>query len=1042
MIEYLMRRVLENRMPVIMLFIAICIIGGMALTKLPIDAFPDISPNLVQIFGEVDGMAAEEIEQLVARPVEESMMGLPGVKIIRSSSQFGLATVNIYFEDDVDIYLAHQLVSQKLSVAEAALPEGLHLHHGLEKGPIVSGMGKVLSYYIDSDRHSIIELRTFQDWIVKRNLQTVPGVGDVISQGGYVKQYQVKLLPEKLLQYDITIEEVIESVKKSNQNLGANFIRQGDEEFIVRSLGLIKNLDDIKFITLSSHQGIPIYVKDVAKVEFGPGIRRGVGTLNGEKEVASGNVYKIHGANSFELIERLKLRIEEINLQLPDGARVVIFYDQSFLVTNSVNTIKNALGIGLVFVCLVAFLFLGNFRNAVIMVCSLPFSMLLTFSLMDYFGMSGDLISFGGVAIALGLIIDATIIMVEKIQTTLRKDGGKNSVLDVILAAGNEIGPPIFFAITIIIIVFIPILTLQEVEGKMFRPLGFTVTVTLLGSLIYALLIAPVLYIILNRKDEPQKNRKNYLTIFQNSYRSILKVFLARRFIVMMIMIILVAVGGWTFSQLGTEFVPILQEGDLQVLAHFNPNIALDKVRDISMEMEREVLKTPEVLLTHSDIGYGEVSPHIHQTNYACMTVGLRPMDEWTPGKTREDIENEIRNRIQGFIGTSVELSLPIKHELDHMITGSSGQVVAKLFGPDLEILKIKAAEIEEMLGQVEGAADVFVDPVTGQTQLHVELDNMKLAWHGLDKLTVQHIVHDAIGGEIIGEVFEGDKRFGIFIRYDENHRDRIESINDLLIRKPDGSTVLLSQLLKNEIRPVTGIRQISRENSQRLLPIRCNVTGRDPGSFVEDARKLISERVELPPEYYIVWGGQFELQQAANHRLAMVIPITLFIVVLMLYSFFKSLKNVLLVMLNIPLALVGGVLSLYFFGGILSIPSSIGFIALFGIALTDGLVLISHFEFLRKTGMKLKEAVTEGAVSKLRPVLMTTLTTAFGLLPLILSGGVGSEIQKPLAVVVVGGLASSTILTLIVLPTLYLKFSSETVVSKPVSAKPDFKLK
>lgn len=1030
MIEKLVRYALRNKMEVVMVFLGICILGALSLSKLPINAFPDISPKLVQVFGEVDGMAAEEVEQLISRPVEVAMMGLPGVKIIRSGSAFGIATINIYFEDDVDIFRAHELVNQKLAAAEAALPEGLDLHHGLEKGPIISGMGKVLSYYIDSDRHTVTELRTFQDWIVKRNLQTVPGVGDVISQGGYAKQYQVKLLPNKLLEYDITIEQVHQAIIQSNQNLGANFITRGDEEFVVRSLGLIKNLDDIKYICLSTHQGIPIYVKDVAKVEFGPGIRRGVATLNGEKEVAAGNVYKIHGANSFELIGQLKKRIEEINQQLPKGAQVVIFYDQSFLVANTINTIKWALGIGLILICLVAFVFLGNVRNAFIMVCSLPFSMLLTFSLMKYYDMSADLISFGGVAIALGMIIDATIIMVEKIQTALSKETGDSSVSEVILATAKEIGRPIFFAISIIIVVFIPILTLQEVEGKMFRPLGFTVTITMLGSLIYALLVAPVLYSVLYRGKSSKTNKKGHSTAFHKVYKSILSIFLRKRLLVVAIMIILLVAGSLSFINLGTEFVPVLQEGDLQILAHFNPNIALDKVRDIAMEMEREILKSPEVRLTQSDIGYGEVSPHIHETNYACITIGLHPMKDWASGKTREALENEIRDRIKHYPGATVELSLPIKHELDHMITGSSGQVAAKLFGPDMEILKNKAAEIEGKLKEIEGVADVFVDPVTGQTQLHIELDLKILARHGLDKLTVQHVVHDAIGGEIIGEVFEGDKRFGIFVRYDEDYRRSIDSINNLLIKKSDGSTVMLSQLLKNEIKPVTGIRQISRENSHRLLPVRCNVTGRDPGSFVKDAQKLIAEEIDLPPEYHIEWGGQFELQQAANRRLAIIIPITLFVVLLMLYSLYKSMKNVLLVMLNIPLALVGGVLALFIFGGILSIPSSIGFIALFGIALTDGLVLISRFEHLRSNGLNLKQAVIEGSLSKLRPVLMTTITTAFGLLPLIISSGVGSEIQRPLAIVVVGGLVSSTILTLIVLPSLYLKFSKDASIS------------
>jgi cobalt-zinc-cadmium resistance protein CzcA len=1026
MIERLVEWALKYKLPILIIFVAVCALGCWALFSLPIDAFPDISPNLVQVFGEVDGMAAEEIEQLVSRPIEVSMMGLPGVKTVRSSSVFGLATVNIYFNDDVDIYLAHELVNQKLSAAEAAMPENLDLHHGIEKGPIISGMGKVLSYYIESDRHTTTELRTFQDWIVKRNLQTVPGVGDVISQGGYVRQYQIRLLPYKLLQYDITIEDVHTAIKTNNQNLGANFIVRGDEEFIVRSLGLIKNLDDIRYIPLRTHNGTPVFVKDVANVEFGKGIRRGFATLNGEKEVAAGNVYKIHKANSFEVINRLKKRIEEINRQLPEGARVVVFYDQSFLVSNTINTIRYALGIGLILVCVVAFVFLGNIRNAFIMVFSLPFSIFITFSVMKYYGMSGDLISFGGIAIALGMIIDATIIMVEKIQASLQKDSGDRPITEAILATAKEVGPPIFFAIVIIIIVFIPIIMLQEVEGKMFRPLGITVSVTMLGSLIYALVVAPVLYSILHRGKPGKQVIKDRLTIFHRGYRAILSIFLNKRILVVGLIIFGLGTGVWFFTRLGTEFVPILQEGDLQVLAHLNPNISLNKAKEIAMDLEKEIIKSPEVQQALSDVGYGEVSPHIHQTNYACITVGLKPMKEWTPGKTREDLENEIRDRIKGYPGVTMEISLPIKHEIDHMITGASGQVVAKLFGPDLEVLKNKAAEIENSLSDVKGAADVFTDPIAGQTQLNIELNLQELARHGLDKLSVQHTIHDAIGGEILGEVFEGDKRFGIFVRYDENYRNSIESINNLLIKKPDGSTILLLDLLKNKIEPITGFRQISRENSHRLLPVRCNVTGRDPGSFVADAKKLIAEQVDLPPEYYIVWSGQFELQQAANRRLSIVIPLTLLAVLLMLFSLFHSMKNVLLIMLNIPFALVGGVIALFIFGGILSIPSSIGFIALFGIALTDGLVLISRFEFLSKKGLALKEAVIEGSISKLRPVLMTTITTAFGLLPLIISTGVGSEIQRPLAIVVVGGLVSSTILTLIVLPSLYLSFSRE----------------
>ncbi|MFC1783370.1 efflux RND transporter permease subunit [Planctomycetota bacterium] len=1027
MIENIIKFALKYKLMVVLLFAAVCMVGVYSLLELPIDAFPDVSPNLVQVFAEVEGTAAEEIEQLVSRPIEVAMMGLPKVKTIRSRSAFGLSTVDIIFEDGMDIYRAHELVNQRLAAAEEGIPESLDLHHGLKKGPIASGMGKILAYYVYGEGYSLDELRTLQDWVIERNIQTVPGVADVISQGGHIRQYKIVVIPQRLLEYDLTFEDLIEAVGKNNLNLGAGVIERGAEELMVRCLGLINNIPDIENIAVSTHNGHPIYIKDIARVEFGNAFRRGVASLNGESEVVVGGVYKLYGANSFEVIERLKKRIDEINATLPEGVSVTIFYDQSELVKSTINTVWKALGLGLVLVILVAFIFLGNARNALIMVLSLPFSILLTFIVMKRCGMSGDLISFGGVAIALGMIIDATIIMVEKIQTALKKDTGDSSIAEVILATGKEIGPPIFFAISIIIIVFIPILTLREVEGKMFRPLGFTVMVTMMGSLIYALLVAPVLYSVLHRHKSPKKQKKDYLAIFHGAYRVVLSFFLKQRVLVAVLMIVLLGAGGWFFTRLGQEFLPTLQEGDIQVSATLNPNVSLKEISRVALDLEKEIIKLPEVSYALSDIGYGEVSPHVHHTNYACITVSLLPRDQWPTKKSYEQLSSEIRECVDGYPGVNIGISQPIKHELDHMITGATLQVAAKLFGPNLEVLKAKAAEIEAAITGIEGAVDVMASQFAGQTQIQVALDGAKLSRHGLDKLEVLHIIHDGVGGEDVGNVFEEDKTFTINLRFDEQYRNDIEAIKNILVRTPAGYTVPIEELLEeNEIKEVTGIREITREDTHRYVTIQCNVEGRDVGGFVEEARQAVAQKVDLPPEYRLDWGGQFELQQAANRRLAIIIPITLFLVLIMLYSLFNSLKNVLLVMLNIPLALVGGVLALYFFGGNLSIPSSIGFIALFGIALTDGLVLISRFEFLRGKGLALKEAVTEGSLSKLRPVLMTTITTAFGLLPLIISSGIGSEIQKPLAIVVVGGLVSSTILTLIVLPTLYLSFSRD----------------
>ncbi len=1030
MIEQIIKFSFKYRLLVLLLFVGVCGAGIYSLINLPIDAFPDVSPNLVQVFAEVEGVAAEDVEQLISRPIEVAMMGIPGVKKIRSLSSHGLSTVNIYFEDDVDIYFAHQLVNERLKVAEEGIPEGIHLPHGIEKGPVVSGMGKILAYYIDGPGYSTTELRTLQDWVVKRNLQTVPGVAQVLSQGGYVRQYQVRVVPEKLLKYDLTIHDVVEAVRQNNQNMGAGLIERGSEELMVRSLGQIKTVEDIENIVLKSHRGSPVYVKDVALVEFGEAFRRGVVSLNGEKEVAIGGVYKLHGANSFDVIRRVRARLDEINKTLPPGVQVSVFHDQGALVMNSIHTVRNALIVGLIFVCVVAFAFLGNLRNTLIMVLSLPFSVLLAIAMMYRYGIPGDLISFGGVAIALGMIIDATIIMVEKIQSSLHNPSDRHSTTEVIVSTAHEIGQPIFFAVAIIVIVFLPIFTLQNVEGKMFRPLAFSVTVTMIGSLLYALVIAPVFYSLLHKERGAEKSKPSQSSVFHHFYKRILKITLHKGIAVAGFVVVILALGGLTFKRLGREFVPTLQEGAIQVLAYMNPNISLKEIGRVTTQIEKDILASAEVERVLSEVGYGEVGPHVHHTNYACITIILKPREEWTSGKTPEQLVSEMDARLAGYPGASITFSQPIQHEVDALVSGTGTQVVAKVFGPDLDVLKTKVGEIESILSGIEGVADLQTEQFSGQTQVQITIDREAIARHGLNSREIQSTLHDAVGGEIVGSVFEQERSFGINVRFDEPYRNDIESIENLLIRTASGYTVPLRELAK--VHSVTGLRQMSREDTRRYISVQCNVRGRDVGSFVEEAQEKMVEGISLPPGYVLRWGGQFELQQAANRRLMIIIPMTLLLVLTMLYGLFGSVKNIVLIMLNIPLALVGGVFALGLAGANLSIPSSIGFIALFGIALTDGLVLISRFEYLGSRGLSLEEAVIEGALSKLRPVLMTTLTTALGLLPLILTSGVGSEIQRPLAIVVVGGLTSSTLLTLIVLPALYLLVHRDTQAEQP----------
>jgi len=1016
---------LAHKLLVLLGVLAVCTAGAFALSRMPIDAFPDISPNLVQVFAELEGMAAEEVEQFVTRPVEVAMRGIPGVKKIRSISSLGLSTVNIYFEDDVDIYLARQLVAERLKEAEEGIPETMNMPHGLEMGAIASGMGKILAYYIDANDLSTTDLRTIQDWIIKRDIQTVSGVAKVISQGGHVRQYQIKVHPDKLLKYDLTLDDLIDAVSKNNLNLGAGIIERGAEELIVRSLGLVEAIDDIENTVITAHNGSPVYVSDVAVVEFGNAFRRGVACLDGEKEIVTGSIYKLHGANSFEVIGRLKERIEQINDTLPEGVKIVPFYDQSHLVKNSINTVRGALTLGLILVCLVSFTFLGDLRNALIVVFSLPFSTFFAFVLMHRNGMPGDLISFGGIAIALGMIVDATIIMVEKIQSSFANTHDTLSPSDIIITAAKEVGQPIFFAVTIIIIVFIPIFTLGEVEGKMFRPLAFAVSTTMVGSLIYALIVAPVFYRLLHREKRKDSKARGVHPAILKRYKSILTYFLHRRSTVTVAMILLMTLGAAAFSRLGREFVPTLQEGTIQVLAYMNPNISLKEISATTKEIAQDILTFPEVEDVIVDIGYGEVGPHIHHTNYACMTINLKPRKNWKTADRQEDLVARIDSRIGDYPGVAISFSQPIKHEIDGLVAGAGTAVVAKLFGHDMATLEAQAAKIHDVLAQIKGVADLRTEQVAGQTQLQIDMNRSRIARHGLSNYEIQHTIHNAISGEEVGKVFEDEKIFGITARFVEADRKSIESIKDLLIRAPAGYNVQLEELA--DIKTVTGLRQISREDTRRYISIQCNVRGRDAGSFVREAQEKVAETVKLPPGYRLAWGGQFELHQAANKRLAIAIPITLFLVLVMLYGLFNSFKNVFLIMLNIPLSLVGGVFALALFKENLSIPSSIGFIALFGIALTDGLVLISRFEYLKKQGMAMREAVIAGCSSKLRPVLMTTITTALGLLPLVTTSGTGSEVQRPLAIVVIGGLVSSTLLTLIVIPTLYEWLTTET---------------
>jgi len=630
----------------------------------------------------------------------------------------------------------------------------------------------------------------------------------------------------------------------------------------------------------------------------------------------------------------------------------------------------------------------------------------------------GDLISFGGVAIALGMIIDATIIMVEKLQTASRESSADNTITEIVLAGAKEVGRPIFFAIAMIIIVFLPIFTLGEIEGKMFRPLAFTVAATMIGSLFYALFISPILFRLFHKTEKLKPEQSSGMSNILAKYEKGLNCAIHQPRRITIVILVLAVVAIIVFTGLGREFVPTLQEGTLQCLAHLNPNVSLEEIKMVCSKISREISRVPEVVNVIADIGYGEVGPHVHHTNFGCITITLTPKSKWKTSGTQEGLVSEMDAYLSDFLGTSISFSQPINHEVDGLIAGAGAAVVAKVFGEDMDQLISLAGELEHLLADQEGVADLRTEQVSGQTQLQIDLDSSRLSRYGLDKHEVQALIRQAVNGEETGFIFEGEKAFRIFVRLDKYYSQNEESIRDLLIRTSSGSRLPLRELA--DISTVTGLRQISREDTQRYVSVQCNVRGIDVGTFVTRAQEKVDESMDLPTGYRIAWGGQFELQQAANKRLLIVVPITLLLVLGMLYGLFGSLRNVLLIALNLPLSLIGGVLALGIAGENISIPSSIGFIALFGIALTDGVVLISRIESLRNKGLDLRDSIIKGCRSKFRPVIMTTITTALGLLPLILTSSTGAEVQRPLAIVVLGGLITSTLLTLFVLPSLY----------------------
>ncbi len=1021
--------ILKNRLLAVVLLVIVIGLGVNQYLNLPTDAFPDISPVMVTVFADAHGMAPEEVERLITFPIESAMNGLPGVRLIKSTSAFGMAVVYIYFEDDVDIYFARQIVAERLSSATGDLPD---LHEQPSLGPISTGLGEVYMYYLTADSSVKTEgkpldtyLREINDWVIKYQFQTVPGVTAILSMGGHVLQYQVVINPYALNKYELGLEDVVDAISNNNSNVGGQFLVLGSEEYLVRGVGLLETLDDLRNIQLKVIQGTPIRLDDVAKVDFGREIRRGVVTLNGEEEVVGGIVMKLFGTNTSEVIAGLNQRVPEVQNSLPQGVNLVPYYNQSALVNNAVNTVRGALLKGGFLVILLLALFMGNARSAFIVALALPVCALIATIFMSWAEMSANLMSLGGIAIAIGMLGDASIVIVENIYRHLGDDANQNkSKFEIISLACREVGQPIIFSVLIIIIVFLPLFTLEGVEGKMFSPMAFTITFALLGSLVAALVFSPALASFILRKG----SRKEFVLIrmLKNIYRPFLTVVLRIKTFVLIVTLVVFALTLLLIPRLGTEFIPTLEEGALQINVNMAPSISLVKATETIMKLERIIVGFDGIQQTVAKIGRPEAGSHPHPVNTSHIQIMLKPQDEWQVYKSKAELVEALNKKLSNYPGVQLVFSQPIQSMFDELLSGVKTQLAIKVYGDDLTTLRTTAEEIKETIQSVDGLVDLSTEQSFGQPQIQVIANRDACARYGVDVSEILEVVELAIGGEDISQLFLNTRRFGIHVRYDEQFRNDQETIKNILVHTSDGVLIPLSQIA--DVKTIIGPIQINREKNQRRWIISANVRGRDMGSVVSDIKKLVTEKITLPSGYFIEYGGQFENQERAMKRLSFIVPVTFLLIFLLLYMSFGTLRSATLIFINVPLALIGGVLGLYITGEYLSVPASVGFIALFGIAVQNGLVLVSYINQLRKDGLATDEAIMQASLLRLRPVLMTALTTILGLVPLLLSHGMGSEVQRPLAVVVVFGLISSTFLTLVLIPILYEWFAPKQI--------------
>jgi cobalt-zinc-cadmium resistance protein CzcA len=1026
MIASLLEFSLRQRILVIGLACLLSVAGLFAFQSIPIDAYPDVTNIQVQVLTEAPGLSPVEVERFITYPLELQMTGMPGLVEIRSLSKFALSQITVVFEDQVDVYFARQLVLERMMAAKERLP------HGLEPvmAPVTTGLGEVYHYYLEGAQAvaddpkaveaELTEQRTLQDWILRPLIKRVPGVIDVNGMGGFVKQYQVLVDPAKLRKFDLTLHQIYDAVVNNNANVGGNVLERHAERSIVRGIGLIKTVGDIESIIVKEVGGTPVFVRDIAEVRIGHAVRHGAVVLNGEREVVIGTVLMLRGGNARQVVEAVKDQVEELQQSniLPAGTRLVPFYDRIELVNAAIHTVRDALIEGIVLVVFVFFFFLGHVRSAVVVTVTLLVTPLVTFIVMERFGLSANLMTLGGLAIAIGEIADGSLVVVENVYRHLAANNGgaEKSKLEVILRATKEVGRPILFGILIISVVFLPLMTLQGMEGKMFAPLAYTLVIALLASVVITLTLSPVLASLVLRGDHPGETR--VALWMKQRYLPVLRWALRHRGLVLTGSTAIVLCSLVLVPLVGREFIPLLEEGALTPQVVRLPSVSLAESIELEKQTQRVMMEFPEVKTAVSRIGRAEIPSHPEELYESDPIVSLHDRSTWTTAETQAGLTDAIRRKLAEIPGISVLMSQPIQERVDELISGIRTECAIKLFGDDLDVLHDKAKEIADLIQQIDGVKDIKVEQVAGQPYLIIDIDRQKIARFGINVADVEEIITTAIGGQAATQVYEGERRFQLTLRFPEPYRNSVGAIGEIRVKSASGALIPMSDLARIEMRE--GPARISREQVKRRIYVGFNVVGRDIGGVVDEGRKKLAAQIHLPEGYTVVWGGAFENMERANERLMIVVPVTLGLVFFLLFWAFHSLRYATLIILNLPFALIGGVVSLWLSGQYLSVPASIGFIELFGLAVGNGIVLVSYINQLRHEGMASDEAIVTGCSLRLRPVVMTMMTTLVGLLPLVLAQGIGAEVQRPLATVVIGGLFSSTALTLVVLPVLY----------------------